>query len=104
MLDLRTGQETPVEGFSLTQWDSTFLPNQSGSKILFASYDNTADRLGIARLGVIDLAQGTFTVLDREGYDALNEGNLSWFDEDRVAIQSSQEDGYRGDYLYLYHF
>lgn len=104
VLDLRTGQETPVEGFSLTQWDSTFLPNQSGSKILFASYDNTADRLGIARLGVIDLTQGTFTVLDREGYDALNEGNLSWFDEDRVAIQSSQKDDYTECYLYLYRF
>ena len=104
VLDLCTGQETPVEGFSLTQWDSTFLPNPSGSKILFADYDYAADSLGIARLGVIDLTRGTFTVLDREGYDALDEGNLSWFDEDRVAIRSSQKDDYTECYLYLYQF
>ena len=104
VLDLCTGQETPVEGFSLTQWDSTFLPNPSGSKILFADYDNAADSLGIARLGVIDLTRGTFTVLDREGYDALNEGSLSWFDENRVAIQSSQKEDYTECYLYLYRF
>lgn len=92
--------ETAYSAYGAT----VYRPNQSGSKILFASYDDTDDRLGIARLGVIDLTRGTFTILDREGYDALDEGNLSWFDEDRVAIRSSQKDDYTECYLYLYQF
>lgn len=105
ILDLTTGGTTIVEDFSLLQQEqATLIANASGTKVLFASYDGQADGLGISSLGVMDLEKGVFTLLDRENYDALKEGSLSWFDEDRVAITAHGKDDFNETYLYLYHF
>lgn len=104
VLDLVTGGATAVEGFSLSQTDGTLLPNPSGTKVLFASYDDQVDGLGISSLGVMDLEKGSFTLLDRENYDHLYEGVLGWFDEDRIAITAHGTDDYNQTYLYLYRF
>lgn len=106
VLDLATGGTTPVDGFSLSPWEgtTTFIANPSGTKVLFASYDDQADGLGISRLGVMDLEKGVFILLDRENYNALEEGSLSWFDEDRVAITAHGKEDYNETYLYLYRF
>lgn len=103
ILDLVTGETTAVEGFSLARED-TLLPNPSGTKVLFASYDDQTSGLGISSLGVMDLEQGTFTLLDRESYDSLYEAVLGWFDEDRIAITSHGKDDYNEVCLYLYRF
>lgn len=105
VLDLVTGATTIVEDFSLSQQENaTLIANASGTKVLFASYDGQADGLGISSLGVMDLERGVFTLLDRENYDALQEGSLSWFDEDRVAITAHGKRDYNETYLYLYRF
>lgn len=104
ILDLVTGETTAVEGFSLSQTDGTLLPNPSGTKVLFASYDDQTSGLGISSLGVMDLEQGTFTLLDRENYENLYEGVLGWFDEDRIAITARGKKDYSAAYLYLYRF
>ena len=104
VLDLVTGGITAVEGFSLSQTDGTLLPNPSGSKVLFADHNAQTEGLGISSLGVMDLEKGTFTLLDREHYDAVYEGVLGWFDEDRVAITAHGKDDYNQTYLYLYRF
>ena len=105
VLDLVTGGTTIVEDFSLSQQENvTLIANASGTKVLFASYDGQADGLGISSLGVMDLEKGVFTLLDRENYDALQEGSLSWFDEDRVAITAHGKEDYNETYLYLYRF
>lgn len=104
ILDLITGETTAVEGFSLSQTDGTLLPNPSGTKVLFASYDNQTSGLGISSLGVMDLEQGTFTLLDRENYENIYEGVLGWFDEDRIAITAHGKDDYNEACLYLYRF
>lgn len=105
VLDLVTGGTTIVEDFLLSQQENaTLIANASGTKVLFASYDGHADGLGISSLGVMDLEKGVFTLLDRENYDALQEGSLSWFDEDRVAITAHGKEDYNETYLYLYRF
>lgn len=104
VLDLVTGGITAVEGFSLSQTDGTLLPNTSGSKVLFAGHNDQTEGLGISSLGVMDLEKGTFTLLDREHYDAVYEGVLGWFDEDRIAITAHGKDDYNQTYLYLYRF
>lgn len=106
VLDLATGGTTAVDGFSLSQWEGTtsFIANPSGTNVLFACYDGTADGLGISSLGVMDLEASTFILLDRENYDALYEGSLGWFDEDRVAVTAHEKDDYTETYLYLYRF
>ena len=105
VLDLVTGGTTIVEDFLLSQQENaTLIANTSGTKVLFASYDDQADGLGISSLGVMDLERGVFTLLDRENYDALHEGSLSWFDEDRVAITAHGKEDYNETYLYLYRF
>ena len=105
VLDLVTGGTTMVEDFSLSQQENaTLIANASGTKVLFAGYDGQADGLGISSLGVMDLEKGVFTLLDRENYDALREGSLSWFDEDRVAITAHGREDYNETWLYLYRF
>ena len=103
ILDLVTGETTAVEGFSLARED-TLLPNPSGTKVLFAGHDGQTGGLGISGLGVMDLEQGTFTLLDRENYDNLYEVVLGWFDEDRIAITARGADDSDQAVLCLYRF
>lgn len=105
VLDLITGETTTVEGFTLAQWDTpTFIANPSGTKVLFASYGGQADGLGISSLGVMDLEQGTFILLDRDSDASLYEASLGWFDEDRVAICGYAADDFTQSCVYLYRF
>lgn len=105
VLDLVTGETTAVEGFTLAQWDTpTFIANPSGTKVLFASYGGQADGLGISSLGVMDLEQGAFTLLDRDSDASLYEASLGWFDEDRVAIWGYASEDFTQTCLYLYRF
>lgn len=105
VLDLVTGETIAVENFSLAQWDApTFIANPSGTKVLFASHGGQADGLGISSLGVMDLEQGTFTLLDRDSDASLHEASLGWFDEDRVVICGYAVDDFTQSCLYLYRF
>ena len=82
----------------------TFIANPSGTKVLFASYGGQADGLGISSLGVMDLEQGTFTLLDRDSSADLYEASLGWFDENRVAICGYAAEDFTQSCLYLYRF
>ena len=105
VLDLVTGETIVVENFSLAQWDTpTFIANSTGTKVLFASYGGLAAGLGISSLGVLDLEQGTFPLLDRDSSASLHEASLGWFDEDRVAICGYAADDFTQSCLYLYRF
>lgn len=105
VLDLVTGETIAVENFSLAQWDTpTFIANPSGTKVLFASHGGQADGLGISSLGVMDLEQGAFTLLDRDSDASLYESSLGWFDEDRVAIWGHASEDFTQACLYLYQF
>ena len=104
VLDLVTGGTTAVGDFYLSQMEGSLIANSSGTRILFAGHDENADGLGISSLGVMDLERGVFTLLDRENYDALHEGVLGWFDEERVAITAHGKNDYNETWLYLYRF
>lgn len=105
VLDLVTGETIAVENFSLAQWDTpAFIANPSGTRVLFASHGGQADGLGISSLGVMDLEQGTFTLLDRDTDASLHEASLGWFDQDRVAICGYAADDFTQSCLYLYRF
>jgi len=105
VLDLTDGSTAAVEGFSLEGWEDTvFIASPDSARILFAAYDSAADGLGVSALGTMDLAAGTFALLDREAYEALYEGSLSWFDAQRVAVTAHAKEQYDETYLYLYRF
>lgn len=105
VLDLITGMQTPVEGFTFLPGDSLFTPNPSDTKILFAGRADTGyEGLGISSLGVMDLESGAFQLLDRDNFDALTDLELDWFDEDRVAITAHETHNFHQTYLYLYRF
>ncbi len=100
-VDLLTGEKTPVNGFTLDEGGS-FLLNPSGAKMLYTVFEDASeDSLNISRLGVLDFNTGNFTAFDREGYENPGEWSVSWFDDDRVMIQSGETGA---DYLYLYEF
>ena len=58
--------------------------------------------MGIRQLGMIDMEDETYTVLEREGYDIREETAAGWFDNGRIAIAAENYLGER--YLYLYSF
>jgi hypothetical protein len=65
----------------------------------FVTMNNAATGLWISQIGVLDLTTQTFTLLDREGFDARHEATVSWFDEDRIVIWAVNENDHD---LYLY--
>lgn len=103
VFDFKTGERTPVDGFTLGQ-DSHFLSNDSNTKLLYWAADDSVGGLGVSELGVLDLEKGGFLSFDREGYDTLYEWGLSWFDNDRVAIYAQDSQNAETTYLYLYEF
>ena len=102
LLDLLSGAETPVAGFSYPEGDSRARPNSAGDKILFLVMELDGEGLGISELTVLDLERGTAAALRREGYDVRQEVSVSWFDSDRVVIRSREADGTQ--LLSLYRF
>lgn len=102
VFDFKTGEQLPVEGFVLPK-NGSFLSNPSNTKLLYWVSDDSVDGLGVSELGVLDLEKGTFISFDREGYDALYEWTMGWFDDDRVEIHARTQDG-KTQCLYLYEF
>ncbi|NBI65424.1 hypothetical protein D1646_01105 [Pseudoflavonifractor sp. 60] len=103
LIDLRTGERTPIEGFTFQDGDD-FMPNSSGTKLLYYSPDYSIDRgLGISKLGVIDLEARTFIAFDREGYEKLDEYTIDWYDDNTVGIRAQTQDG-ETYYMLLYQF
>lgn len=100
--DLRTGERALVEGFRYPSGKTFTSVNGSGDKILFSSSDSDTPGLGIAQIGILDLEKQSFTLLDREGYEARREGIMSWFDNDRVVIRASADPDRLDSGLYLY--
>lgn len=99
-LDFKTGERNLIEGYTYpTDALTKTIPNGTGDKIAFVSYHNEETGLGISQIGVLDLNARTFTLLDREGYEARDEVSVSWFDEDRIFIWAVMEND---NYLYLY--
>ena len=91
-----------VEGLICSGEDTFISVNAEGTKMLVSSFDHTAAGLGIRQLGMIDMEDETYTVLDREGYDIREETAAGWFDNGRIAIAAENYLGER--YLYLYSF
>lgn len=102
--DYKTGERALVEGFPFPSGGTFLSSNAAGDKILFSLSDSGAEGLGVSQIGVLDLKKRIFTLLDRRGYETRRENVISWFDNDRIAIQAAT-DAERSDgslYLYLY--
>jgi len=102
LVDLKTGMQTVVEGFTWQMGDE-FMPSPSGNKLLYYSSDSKAEGLGISQLGVVDLEKGTFIAFDREGYGNLYEEGIGWSNDSTVSINARSSDG-ETRYLILYTF
>ena len=102
LVDLKTGMQTVVEGFTWQTGDE-FMPSPSGNKLLYYSSDSKAEGLGISQLGMVDLEKGTFIAFDREGYGNLYEEGIGWSNDSTVSINARSSDG-ETRYLILYTF
>ena len=102
LVDLKTGMQTVVEGFTWQMGDE-FMSSPSGNKLLYYSSDSKAEGLGISQLGVVDLEKGTFIAFDREGYGNLYEEGIGWSNDSTVSINARSSDG-ETRYLILYTF
>ena len=102
LVDLKTGMQTVVEGFTWQMGDE-FMPSPSGNKLLYYSSDSKAEGLGISQLGMVDLEKGTFIAFDREGYGNLYEEGIGWSNDNTVSINARSSDG-ETRYLILYTF
>lgn len=102
LVDLKTGMQTVVEGFTWQMGDE-FMPSPSGNKLLYYSSDSKAEGLGISQLGMVDLEKGTFIAFDREGYGNLYEEGIGWSNDSTVSINARSSDG-ETRYLILYTF
>jgi hypothetical protein len=99
-LDFKTGERRLIEGYTYpTDKATRTIPNRDGSKIAFVTMNHASTGLGISQIGVLNLTTQTFTLLDREGFDARHEATVSWFDEDRIVIWAVNENDHD---LYLY--
>lgn len=101
--DFRTGERIPVEG--LQKEGSEYFAdlsagsfNQEGTKLLF-SQTGTGEDIWVTRIGILDLEKKTFVSFEREGEGTPREYSISWFDNDRVGIESRTEEDW---YLYLF--
>ena len=101
-IDLKTGAQTILEGFTCRPEDS-LLFNPSGTKLLYFAMDSEAPGLGISQIGVADLEKGIFFAFDREGYENLYEGGIGWDGDDTMSIRASTLDD-ETHYLLLYQF
>jgi len=99
VVDMKTGQETLVEGFELTPLVE-FYSNPSGTKVLYRREDSS-------QMGVLDLEKGTFLVFDREGFEHVDEFGyfIRWMSDDVLHINAGVEtDGERENMSIFYDF
>ncbi len=101
VMDLKTGEKAPIEGFTYPSEDVFTTCNSAGDKILYVRQDGDSmgSGLAVSEMGILDLAERRFTVFAREGYETRYEGSVSWFDNDRIIIEAVAEEG---NYLYLF--
>lgn len=97
ILDLATGEKTPVDGFELPN-GARFYPNGDGSRIMYVLFSDSHD--AVEELGVIDVGSGEFTVFDRGAAIDVSENGVSWFNDELVRIYGQKPDG--SIYIYLY--
>lgn len=102
LADLKTGEQTVIEGFTYRQGDQ-FRPSPSGNKLLYYASDSEAEGLGIVQLGVVDLEKGAFIAFEREGYENLYEKSIGWSNDSTVSINATASDG-ETQYLIFYTF
>ena len=97
ILDLATGEKTPVDGFELPN-GARFYPNGDGSRIMYVLFSDSHD--AVEELGVIDVGSGEFTVFDRDTAIDVSENGVSWFNDEFVRMYGQKPDG--SIYIYLY--
>ena len=102
VVDLKTGNQTLLGGFTFQKGDS-FQLNPSGDKLLYYARGSASDGLGISQIGVADLEKGVFFAFDREGYEDLQENGIGWQDDNTVGIRAQTQDG-ETYYMLLYQF
>lgn len=102
VVDLKTGAQTSVEGFTFQKGDE-FTVSPSRNKLLYFAMDPEVEGLGITKLGMIDLEKSSFIAFDREGYENLYEGGIGWDDDNTVSIRAHTQDD-ETHYLLLYQF
>ena len=102
VIDLKTGEQTPVENFTFSQGDS-FMPSPSGDKLLYTASESDSAGLNITQMGVLDLGRGSFYAFGREGGEELYEISIGWLDDSRIELRSHSED-LRSYYIRIYEF
>ncbi len=96
VLDLKTGERIPVEGFEISSY-GYFLSNGSNTRMAYAIYSSSTS---ITELGVLDFTTGEFIAFSREG--VAGETVLTWLDDTHIAICAPVSEGQV--YMYIYEF
>ena len=105
VVDLCTGTRTPVEGFQREE-EGRFHVNPDGTKLMYEitqwNEDHT-ELIGISKLGVLDMEQGTFHMMERTGYEDGQHLRSGWLDSERYILWSGYHQ-HEERYLYVYDF
>ncbi len=102
VLDLKTGEEIPVEGF---QWpgdqyqDVLWEINPDGRRILISGGQLGS---GYEYIGVLDFEKQTYLEFSRENMNPVHEKKPYWFDKDTVIIPAIQQNSYLAQDYYVY--
>lgn len=100
LIDLRTGDKALIEGLLSSNLSGAGLLSPDGDRILFTLHGPDGGEW--TQLGELHIPSGKLTMLKREGMQIRQEMGISWFDDKRIAIQTTKEG--EGNYLYLYEF
>ena len=99
VLDLLTGETTPVTGSQLPT-GGQFLSNNADTRIMYIHHDEDSSTLDT--LGMLDLESGEFIVFNRDSAPGITESLVSWFGDEMIAVYGETPDG--DVYMYLYEF
>ena len=95
LADEQTGKRMSVEGLTDELAESIII-NEKNDKLLVSAFSED----GISRIGVIDVRNEVFYLLDRKNSTGAHEYSIGW-DGDRIMINAANED-WTESYIYLY--
>lgn len=99
LADEITGNRHLIEGMEKEfAQNCSPISNPSGNRLLVTGAFSSE---GITQLGIIDIAREKFFLLERSNLLPVEECNISWKDDDTIAIQAEDATG-NGSSLYLY--
>ena len=104
LINLTDGSEIDISGFEFS--DSTVVTfNSSMTHILFSNFNYDADTSPFySQIAVLDIESGRFEMLERESGSGLNEWDIFFAKDNKVAIISNSPTDAEYIYISLYTF